>query len=226
MSRVNKYYRHSKISEAKFRQLLRCFALDLTATDTAKITRLSVRATNTIFLRIRQRLLEACERDAFIHRGEVEVDESYFGPRRVRGKRGRGASGKTIVFGIFERDGRVYTEIVPDAKKRTLQAIIRGHVAPEVIIHSDSWSGYDGLVDMGYKKHLRIKHRLDRLANGRVHINGIEAFWSYVKRRLAKFCAVPARTFLLHLKECEWRFNHRQVDTYQALLKLLREHPL
>ena len=226
MKQANPYYRRSKISTAKFRHLLRCFALDLTASDTAQLTRLSVRSTNAIFLKIRRRLAEACQREAFIRGGEVEVDESYFGPRRVRGKRGRGALGKTIVFGIFERDGRVYTEIVPDAKKRTLQAIIRGHVALEAVMYSDGWVGYDGLVDMGYQKHFRIRHRADHFVEGRVHINGIEAFWSFAKRRLAKFCGVPSGTFLLHLKESEWRFNHRHTDTYRALLKLLREHPL
>src|SRR5215472_3372545 len=54
------------------------------------------------------------------------VDESYFGPRRVKGKRGRGAGSKTIVFGIYKRNGKVCTEIVPDATKHTLQAILRG----------------------------------------------------------------------------------------------------
>lgn len=109
---------------------------------------------------------------------------------------------------------------------------MRGRVDPDAIVHSDGWVGYDGLVDMGYRKHFRIRHREDRFANGRNHINGIESFrkislWSFAKRRLlAKFCGVPKRTFWLHLKECEWRFNHRDVDLYQSLLKLLREHPL
>ena len=56
------------------------------------------------------------------------TDESYFGPKRIRGKRGRGAGSKTIVFGLFKRNGWVYTEIVPDVRKRTLQAVIRGKV--------------------------------------------------------------------------------------------------
>lgn len=126
----------------------------------------------------------------------------------------------------FEREGQVYTEIVPDARKRTLQAVIRGRVGLEKAIHSDGWRGYDGLVDVGYRKHFRVRHREDCFANGKTHINGIEAFWSFAKRRLAKFCGVPKHTFWLHLKECEWRFNHRDVDLYQTLLKLLRERPL
>ena len=84
------------------------------------------------------------------------MDESYFGARRVRGKRGRGAGHKTIVFGIFKRNGHVYTEIIPDARKATPQAVIRGKVTSESVIHSDGWRGYDGLVDLGYDKHYRI----------------------------------------------------------------------
>lgn len=123
MGQLNKYYRRSKISEAKFRQLARCFALDLTVSDTAELTGLSRRSTGAIILKIRRRLAEACERSFSTSKREVEIDESYFGPKRVRGKRGRGkrgggAGGKTIVFGIFEREGRVYTEIVPNVQNR------------------------------------------------------------------------------------------------------------
>jgi hypothetical protein len=123
MERPNPFYRRSRISAKKFRQLLRLFALDLTATDAAQLTGLTRKTVTTIFLKIRERLAEECERDSPLSSGEVEVDESYFGARRVRGKRGRGASGKTIVFGLLKRDGRVYTEIVPDCKKTTLQGV-------------------------------------------------------------------------------------------------------
>jgi transposase-like protein len=144
----------------------------------------------------------------------------------VRGKRGRGASGKTIVFGLLKRDDKVYTEVVPDCKKATLQAIIRGRVSVEAVIHSDGWRGYDGLVDVGYAKHYRVHHGQNEFANDHSHINGIESFWSYAKRRLQKFNGVPAATFNLHLKECEWRFNHRHDNLYLELLRLLRHHPL
>jgi hypothetical protein len=63
--------------------------------------------------------------------GEIEVDESYFGSRRVRGKRGRGAGGKTVVFGLLKRGDCVCTQIVPDAKAVTLQSIIRGRANRE-----------------------------------------------------------------------------------------------
>ncbi len=154
------------------------------------------------------------------------VDESYFGARRVRGRRGRGAFGKTIVFGIFKRNGKVYTEIVPDCARATLQAIIRGRVSLESVIHSDMWRGYNGLVDVGYPKHFRVNHSANEFSNVDSNINGIESFWSFSKRRLQKFNGVQKNNFFLHLKECEFRFNHRHENLYHLLLTLLKKYPL
>lgn len=221
----NRYYRRSRIAEAKFRQLVRCFALDFTATNTAELIGISVRSVNSIYLKIRSRLAEACEQSSPLT-GSVEVDESYFGAQRVRGKRGRGAYGKTIVFGLLKRQGKVYTEIVPDCSKATLQGIMRGRIDVGTVIHSDGWRGYDGLVDIGFDKHYRVHHSENEFANGERHINGIESFWSYAKRRLAKFNGVPKHTFYLHLKETEFRFNHRTVNMYLEILKMLRNNPL
>ncbi len=221
----NRYYFRSRIAEKKFRQLIRCFVMDFTATSTAKLTGISVRSVNSIYLKLRARLAESCELASPLH-GAVEVDESYFGARRVRGKRGRGAYGKTIVFGVLKREGKVYTEIVPDCSKPTLQAIIRGHVEASTVIHSDGWRGYDGLVDIGVDKHFRVNHGNNEFANGERHINGIESFWSYAKRRLAKFNGVAKHTFYLHLKETEFCFNHRRDNLYLEVLKLLRNNPL
>ena len=225
MVNKNRYYRRSRIAEKKFRQLIRCFVMDFTATDTAEMTGVSVRSVNNIYLKLRARLAESCELASPLQ-GAVEVDESYFGARRVRGKRGRGAYGKTIVFGVLKREGKVYTEIVPDCSKPTLQGIIRGHVEVSTVIHSDGWRGYDGLVDIGFDKHFRVNHGNNEFASGERHINGIESFWSYAKRRLAKFNGVAKHTFYLHLKETEFRFNHRRDNLYLEILKLLRLNPL
>ena len=225
MQPSNRYYKCSKISEAKFRYLLRLFALDLTASDAARLTGLSVRPVNEVYLRLRRRLQTWCPVPAE-RNGAVERDESYFGPRRVRGKRGRGASGKTIVFGLFKRGGQVYTEIVPDCSKKTLQAIIRGKIDVAAMVNTDGWRGYDGLVDVGFDRHFRVRHGRDEFVQGASHINGIESFWSFAKARLHPFKGVPKHTFLLHLKESEFRFNHRYEDLYKLLLKLLRQQPL
>ncbi len=225
MIQKNRYFSRSKISEAKFREILRYFAMDLTATDCAELSGISVRSTNTIYLRLRRRLAEHCEQVSPLG-GELEADESYFGPRRIRGLRGRGAGSKTVVFGLLKRGSSVYTEIVPNASKAILQAIIRGKADVASVIHTDRWRGYDGLVDVGFDKHLRVNHGKNEFARGNAHVNGIESFWSYAKRRLVKFNGVPRHTFYLHLKETEYRFNNRHGSVYKALLSLLNKHPL
>jgi len=222
----NRYISRSHFSEAKVRQLLRLFALDLEATKIATLAHVSRRSVNRLVQQLRVRMAQECERHAPF-RGTVEVDESYFGRRRVRGKRGRGASGKTIVFGVFKRNGRVYTQIVPDAKRATLRAVIRGRVALASVVHSDGWRGYDGLVDLGYRKHFRVAHRQEIFVGRHgVHINGIESFWSTAKTRLARRRGIRPEYFYWHLKECEFRFNHRHGNLYEILLALVRNHPL
>ena len=222
---INRYYRRSRIAEAGFRRLTRAFAMDLTATDAAELTGLSLRSVNDIYLKLRRRIARHCKAQSPF-RGEVEIDESYFGPRRVKGKRGRGAGGKTIVSGVFKREGQVYAEIVPDVRKTNLRKAIRGKVSLDTVVRSDGWRGYDGLVDVGYARHLRVHHGNDQFALGRSHINGIESFWAYAKHRLTKFKGVPRHTFYLHLKETEFRFNHRRANLYLAVLELLREQPI
>ena len=106
--------------------------MNLTATDAAQLCGLSVRSVNALYQRMRVRLARQCAAQ-FPFSGELEVDESSFGPKRIRGKRGCGAGDKTIVFALLKQGDCVYTEIVADASKATLQAIIRGKVDPNSI---------------------------------------------------------------------------------------------
>jgi len=221
----NRYAKRARISERKIREIVRLFSVDLDATQIAKITGLNRNTINRYLKAIRIRIAEFCETQSPFS-GEIEVDESFFGARRVRGKRGRGAAGKTIVFGVFKRNGSVYTEIVPNCKKATLQGIIRGRVTLDSVIYSDGWRGYNGLVDVGYGKHFRVDHGNDEFANGRNHINGIEGFWGYAKTRLTRARGMSPSTFYLHLKECEFRFNYRSQNLYKIILAMIRKRPL
>ena len=225
MTIKNRYIKRAKISEAKFRQLLRYFVHDLDANTIASLTNLNRNTVNRYLTLIRKSIAEFCIQQSPF-KGEVEVDESYFGGKRIKGKRGRGAYKKTPVFGIFKRGGKVYTEIVPDCAKATLQGIIRGRVELDSVIHSDGWRGYNGLVDLGYKKHYRVNHGSDQFVHSKSHINGIESFWAFAKSRLTKFHGISGSTFNLHLKECEFRFNYRNQNIYKILLKMFRDNPL
>ena len=222
----NKYIYRSHISERKTRLLIQCFALDLTAAQAAQFAGVNPNTAERVFSKIRIRIFEKTLAE-LPTKGEFEADESYFGAQRVKGKRGRGANGKTIVFGLYKRGGKVYTEIVPDVKRKTLQALIRGRADLKSVIHTDGWVAYDGLVDLGYEKHYRVHHGNDEFSKGNgQHINGIESFWGYAKHRLVKFKGIPKNKFELHLKETEFRFNHRGQNLYHILLKELRDSPL
>ncbi len=189
------------------------------------MTGISVRSVNPIFLRLRERLVHEC-RLLSPFAGELEADESNFGPRRVRGHRGRGAGRKTIVFGLLKRGDQVYMEIVPNASSAALHAIIRNKASIESIVHTGRWRGYNGLVDLGNARHRRVDHGDNQLALGPNHINGIESFWSHAKHRLARFHGVNKSTYPVHLKETKFRFNRGNDDLYNLLLSILRKDPL
>ena len=225
MRQVNRYFRFAKISEAGFRHLLRCFALDLSAAQTAKMTGISVRSVNPIFQWLREKLAQECEKLSPF-RGDLEADASHFGARRARGRRGRGTAGKTIVFGLLKRDDKVYTQIMSNVSRAAPQAVIRNHASFDSTIRTDGWSGCDGLIDLGYERHFGVHDGDSEFAVGPNPIDGIESFWGFAEHRSTKFHGVNRSTFPLHLKETEFRFNPRNDDLYKTLLSLLRKNPL
>ena len=222
----NKYIFHSKISERKFRAIIRYYSLDIEATKIAKLIGVSRPTINRILKAVRQRIAEFCETESPFETGEIEIDESYFGARRVRGLRGRGAHGKHIVFGLIKRGGKVYTQVVRNCSATELLPIIIEKVSEESVLYTDGFKTYDGLVDLGYKKHHRIRHGQNEFAQDTNHINGIENFWAIAKTRLIKFRGIHKNTFYLYIKECEFRFNYRRYNLYKLLLKIIRDNPL
>ena len=229
MAQKNKYLFLGRISERKFRDLLRMFAADITADRAAGLTGLNHKTAVEIYRLLRLRMAELAQADCPF-RGLVEIDESYFGPTRTRGHKGRGNPRKVPVFGILERGGRVHCQIVKNCSKTTLQAIIGGRVELSAEITTDGFKSYDGLVEAGFSKHHRINKYYGRdkvrFSENGVHINGIESFWSYAKRRHAKFNGLRRTSFPTFLKETEFRFNTRNQNLYKILLRSCRMNPL
>ena len=217
----NKFYRHSRIGDENFLLLVRYFALDLTASEAALRTGLTRKTVTTIFLKLRRRLARECERQSPFAQSKQSGNGSGGGNGR-----GRAAAANNIVFGILEQGGSIYTELVPESERPTLRAVIRGHIAPEAVTRSEDWRGYVALVDVGWPKHFLVERGQNGSAPEGAHAGEVESFWSFSQRRLRKFNGIPPRTFYLHLKECEWRFNNQSKETYQELLRLLRERPL
>lgn len=140
---------------------------------------------------------------------------SYFGARRVRGKRGRGAAEKTPVFGVLKRNEQIFLTVVKTCSKHELMPIIKGQVLENA---TDGWKACDGLILNGYE-HCRVFHCQNEFARGKCHINGIESFWSFAKRRFAQFNGICSDKFILHLKECEFRFNNSKKNLFQIMSK-------
>lgn len=218
--------KNTRFSEKKILHIVEYFCDDCTADYTSKKLDISGKTIDDWYMYLRKVVLWYQERERSEVLGwTVEIDESYFWPTRIKWKRWRWAGGKTIVFGLLKRNGKVYTEIVPDAKAKSIIPIIRRKVEPGTEMNTDGWWAYDGLVDMGYEKHYRVFHGKNEFARGKQHVNGIESFWSFTKRRLRKFNWIQRRYFLYHLKESEFRYNVRVMreNIFKKLVKIMRD---
>ncbi len=171
-----------------------------------------------VYQHLRECLYHTAELEAGKLRGEIELDEAYFGGRR-KGKRGRGSAGKSLVFGLLERKGRVYTKVVEHVSAAELMEHIRAKTRKGSVYYTDSFRGYQSL--KRYGKHHQVNHSkayVDKRTKN--HINGIEGFWSYAKHILYNYRGVSKYHFPMYLKEIEYRFNHRGENLYKQFIKL------
>lgn len=152
--------------------------------------------------------------------GSLEMDETMFGGRRP-GKRGWGASGKQMVFGIYQRNGRIFTFPVSSRAGDTLVPLITHHTKAGGLYYTDNWYAYTFLSIRG--NHVIVPKEKGMPKGGRSHLNGIEGFWSFAKHWLYHYRGVPKQYFHLYLKEVEWRFNHRDNDLVPLLRRLLNQ---
>jgi transposase-like protein len=140
--------------------------------------------------------------------GHVEIDETYVGGSRP-GTRGRGAEGKTIVFGMMQRDGQVMTKIVPSVKRKDLQPIIEENIAKGSTVHTDELRSYKGLERVGYD-HQTVNHGSGEYVNGNSHVNGLESFWSRLKNSVkGTHVHVSKKHLGKYAKEFEYRYNSK-----------------
>ncbi|OSI35055.1 insertion element IS1016 transposase [Neisseria zoodegmatis] len=208
---------HCKLKKSLQRKLLEYFVLEVTARSAADILGIQPNTAILFYRKIRLVISHhlALEADQ-VFEGTIELDESYFGGKR-KGKRGRGAAGKVVVFGILKRGGKVYTVVVNNARKESLFPVITRKITPDSVVYTDCLSSYDVLDVSGFHHH-RINHS-KKFADRHNHINGIENFWNQAKRVLRKYNGIDRKSFPLFLKECEFRFNF---GTPKQQLKTLR----
>ena len=148
--------------------------------------------------------------------GHVEIDEAYVGGKRP-GKRGRGAAGKTIVVGIKEREGDIRAQTIPDAKKDTLRAVVKGNVEPGSTVSTDEFVSYGLLTPDGYQ-HGVVKHGAGEYAyydyrhDAVHHTNSVESFWKLFKTSVrSTHIHVSPKYMDRYPGEFAFRSNHRQM---------------
>lgn len=210
----------SRVPNDTWLWLVKLFELELTARQAAIQTGVSYPTAHKAFTLLRCAIL-AGEAPAWLTH-EVEADESYFGPRRAKRSRGdpknrgRSTPHKTPVFGILERHGQVQVSVVPDCSAETLREQTLRWVKRGTLVYTDRWRGYDTLTFCGYR-HLRLDHAR-HFSRGKVHINGLEGFWSYAKGKFVKHHGVSPAKFPLYLYEWQFRYNHRHENLFDLIL--------
>ena len=204
---MNVPIKRCKLSKKTQKQLIQFFVAEVTARTAADLLGINRRTAILYYQKIRQVIAYHLEQESEEYfAGEVECDESYFGGVR-KGKRGRGAAGKVIVFGILKRGGKVYAKVVQDVSSDTLMSVIERKVPFDSVVYTDCHRSYNALDIAGFTHH-RINHSTHFAEKKSNHINGIENFWNQAKRVLRKYNGIPKESFPLFLKECEFRFNY------------------
>lgn len=147
--------------------------------------------------------------------GKVESDESFYGGKEgnkhadKKFGSGRGAVGKTAVWGAVERKGRIVAKVVSDTTKATILPLVKTHVLPATAVFTDEATAYEGLERMGYK-HKRVHHAAKVYVDGDAHTNTLEGFWSLTKNGIrGVYRNVSDKYLQMYLDEYSFRFNHR-----------------
>ena len=230
----NKYLKGAHLSERKFKEILRLFADDLTATQIADISGVSRVTINSYLKKLRSQIARYCES---LH--PVPVPVVAYDTRHVEAQPDHDSGDtlvavkpevdrlvKPVIFGICRIADRLYTEILPDVSRPMIHAATRGRSVLETLDTTERLRRFNGVVDLGQYRLYRLGTSITDTLNGNPLMDDVDAFWGLTKHRLAKFKGLNRNTAYLHLKECEYRFNHRNEDLYAVLLELLKTYPL
>jgi transposase len=218
-NRFKCYHCSFKYSPKKYSDdivILHYFSLEIPANKTAKDIGCSYNKVRNKYMQYRQEIYDFLQKEFNKLSGEIECDESYFGGKR-KGPRGRGSACKIKVFGMLERQGKIFTTIIDNVTAETLMNEIKSNSEKGSVFYTDKFRSYKSL--KFYGKHLTIDHN-KYFKNGRRHINGLEGFWSFAKERLLKYHGVSKNNFLLYLKEMEFRYNYRNQKLYHLLINI------
>ncbi len=222
----NKYYWHSRISEKKFRQVVRCFAQDVNAAETARRTNLTRKSINTIYLKMRRCIYDSCRRETALPLENFKSSGCYFAAASELPGYSHKPKGKASALVILLESGQIQTDIIYASSETVLQQLeTKLHGFPDRTV-----------IDFGFADfHLKKNESLyfgKQFSAGLARLKSIHRFLFFAEERLKKFKGITRDKFLLHLRESEWRFNngaedlYKEIDLYPKLLELFRNNPI
>jgi len=216
-----------RLSKSRWQKIIQWFVLEQSSNKIQEQTTVSKHLVLKALLILRQQMLLDIP-SIFV--GKIEVDETYLGgqwknkrlavkAKSPRSKRGRGTL-KQPVFGILCRSGKVWAELIEGVESEDLQPLIVKKVEKGSTIYSDTWRGYTGIAAKGYV-HRLVEHRKEYVNQQGNHINGLEGFWGYLKRKLQAKGGIRKSRLHLYLGEYVWRYNHRELNVNEQVKHLL-----
>ena len=218
----NNVVKHTKIDDLQFKKLVQFFCVDIEASKTSTILNVSRNTVNRYYKIFRETIneVQALELQALESTNTNELPLQKEGGSKQEPVNHR-------YFGIICQNGKVYTAVLPEEHRNKLKSLFQGKRSPEVLLALKECLKFDGLVDVVSDKYIRIGCQSEGNHCSFVPLSLIDSFWSFCKRRLAKFNGVN-KNFELHLKECEWRWNNKDGDLEKELWEMLRgdEQPL
>lgn len=221
-----------KIKRALLKQIVYWFVLEHSVRAIAEQTKISHYLALKVINLLRRIMLKDVPG---IFSGTVEVDETYLGGQKKNktkkqllkeklagreSKRGHGTN-KQPVFGILCRSGKVFARLVENVEAKDLMPIIKKKVKSGSRICSDTWRAYTGLAVKGYV-HRTVEHKEKEYVQGKNHINGLEGFWGYLKRKLAAKGGIQRKYLYLFLSEYVWRYNYRNLTIKEKADRLMQ----
>ena len=226
-SEISRRFGCLNISRNTWKMIIHWFILEQSSNRIQEQTNISKYYILKALMLLRKQMLVDIPK---VFSGIVEVDETYLGGqwknkrlsvkvKLPKSRKGKGTT-KQPVFGILCRSGQIWAELIDGVEAIDLQPIIQKQAKAGSTVMSDTWRGYTGIAAKGYV-HRQVEHGKEYVSIEGNHINGLEGFWGYLKRKLQAKGGIRKSRLHLYLGEYVWRYNHRYMNVKEQTKYLL-----